>query len=252
MIAGFMPVCIVAALGTTGTCAIDPIGDIAQIARKHKIWLHIDAAFAGSALVLPEFRAEAEGIENADSIVLNPHKWMFTNFDCSAFYVKDKIHLQNTFRLVPTYLQTQTNAEANDFSNWGIHLGRRFRALKLWFVIRNFGVEGIQQRIREHIRLAEYVEKRIKTRSEFELVVPRNLAVTCFRYIPEYEPEAKLNQLNARLLEKINASGKAYLSHTMVRDKFVLRFVSAQYRTEKRHVEEALNVIFQCANELSR
>jgi aromatic-L-amino-acid decarboxylase len=244
------PACIIAALGTTGTCAIDPIDDIVRIAQRKKIWLHIDAAFAGSALVLPEFRSIIKGLELADSLVLNPHKWMFTNFDCSAFFVRDKDHLQNTFRLVPSYLETRTNTEANDYSNWGIHLGRRFRALKLWFVIRNFGIEGIQQRMRKHIGLAEYVEKELAARSEFELVVPRNLTVTCFRFKPSGTAKEKLNELNADLLEKINASGKAYLSHTMVRDKYTLRFVSAQTHTEKRHVDEALETIFKCAKEL--
>jgi aromatic-L-amino-acid/L-tryptophan decarboxylase len=248
---GFRPACVVAALGTTGTCAIDPINSIGQIAKENNLWFHIDAAFAGTALILPEFRASVLGLELADSIVFNPHKWMFTNFDCSAFFVRDKEHLQNTFRLVPAYLQTQNNTDANDYSNWGIHLGRRFRALKLWFVIRNLGVKGIQDKLRGHIRLAEYFEEQIRLSSEFEIVVPRNLTVTCFRYRPSGISEEKVNQLNAGLLEKINASGIAYLSHTLVEHKFTLRFVCAQTRTEKRHVDEALEVIMKCAKEIN-
>jgi aromatic-L-amino-acid/L-tryptophan decarboxylase len=247
---GYTPACVVAALGTTGTGAIDPIGEIGHIAKKRGIWLHVDAAFAGTALILPEFRSTIHGFHQADSLVFNPHKWMFTNFDCSAFFVKDKEHLQNVFRLVPVYLQTQNNTEANDYSNWGIQLGRRFRSLKLWFVIRNFGLEGIQQRLRDHIKLAEYFEKMIVSRSDFELIVPRNLAIVCFRFKPAFYPELELNELNSVLLEKINETGKAYLSHTVVGKKFTLRFVCAQTHTEKIHVEEALETIFNCAKEI--
>jgi aromatic-L-amino-acid/L-tryptophan decarboxylase len=248
---GYTPSCIVAALGTTGTCAIDPIEDIGKIAGKYNIWLHVDAAFAGTALILPEFRETIKGLEKADSLVFNPHKWMFTNFDCSVFFVKDKEHLQNTFRLVPSYLQTQTNTEANDFSNWGIHLGRRFRALKLWFVIRNYGLSGLQQRIREHLSLAEYFEKQIVKDGIFELVVPRSLAVVSFRFKPHsIREESKLNMLNAQLIEKINSSGRIYISHTLVRGIFSLRFVCAQTNTQKEHVDEAIRTITMFANEL--
>jgi aromatic-L-amino-acid decarboxylase len=248
---GYQPVCIVAALGTTGTCAIDPIEEISQIAKKHDVWLHIDGAFAGTALILPEFRSTIKGLEHADSLVFNPHKWMFTNFDCSAFFVKDIEHLQDTFRLVPAYLQTQSNTSANDFSNWGIQLGRRFRSLKLWFVIRNFGLEGIQQKLREHIAIACFAEETINKQKNFELIVPRNLSVVCFRYRPEKCTDEKLNQLNAELLEKVNASGKAYLSHTMVNNKFAIRLVCAQTHTEKCHVVEALDTLFKFSKEIN-
>jgi aromatic-L-amino-acid decarboxylase len=176
---------------------------------------------------------------------------MFTNFDCSALFIRDEKHFQDTFRLVPHYLQTDTDTEVNDFSNWGIHLGRRFRALKLWFVLRNFGVKGIQGKIRHHIRLAEYFEERIRNGKWFELAVPRNLALVCFRFRPEYASgEAELNKLNARLLEEINKTGKAYMSHSIVNSKFTLRFVCAQTNTEKRHVDEAIEIIFSKAEEL--
>ncbi len=250
LLKGFKPACIVGALGTTGTCAIDPIGKLAEIAKKYNIWLHIDAAFAGTALILPEFRKKISGLENADSIVLNPHKWMFTNFDCSVLFVRDKEHLQNTFRLVPHYLQTEIDHEVNDYSNWGIHLGRRFRALKLWFVIRNFGIKGIQEKIRKHIQLAEYFEEKISGSLWFELVVPRSLSVVSFSIKPEYSSGLKeLNKKNAELLESINKSGKAYMSHTIVNGKFVLRFVCAQTNTEKRHVDEVLQTIFALVKE---
>ncbi len=249
---GFQPSCIVAALGTTGTCSIDPIHEIGQIAQKWHLWMHVDAAFAGTALILPEFRATIQGLEYADSIVINPHKWMFTNFDCSALFVKDTEHLQNTFRLVPSYLQTQTNTEANDYSNWGIQLGRRFRSLKLWFVIRNYGVQGIQNLLRKHIELAEYVEKKIYNNPYFELLIPRNLTVVCFRFKPPDTTEEVLNRLNAALIEKINSTGKAYLSHTMIGNKYTIRFVCSQTNVERKHVNEALEIIFKCAEEIQK
>jgi aromatic-L-amino-acid decarboxylase len=247
----FIPVCIIGALGTTGTCAIDPIEEIGMIASKFKIWYHIDAAFAGTALIIPEFRNSIDGLGLADSIVFNPHKWMFTNFDCSAFFVKDKEHLQDTFRLVPSYLQTQTNTDANDFSNWGIHLGRRFRALKLWFVIRNFGLSGLQSKIRGHIQLAEYFEKTIVENKNFELVVPRTLSVVCFRFKPPYcNDELELNNLNSILIEKINSTGKLYISHTIINAKFTLRFVCAQTNTTLKHVQKAFETIEEISTHL--
>ncbi len=249
---GYKPACIVAALGTTGVCAIDPIAMIGEIARKYNIWYHIDAAYAGSALVLPEFRESIKGLEQVDSLVFNPHKWMFTNFDCSMFFVKDKIHLQNTFRLVPGYLQTGNGTEVNDYSNWGIQLGRRFRALKLWFVIRNFGVEGIRQQIREHIELAVYFEKELRKQSKFEIILPRTLTVVCFRLkVDKQILSADSDRINAELLEKINNTGRIYISHTIFQGKYTLRFVCAQTYTEKRHIDEALEVISECTDALN-
>ena len=246
---GYIPICIVAALGTTGVCAVDPVDMIGNMALKHKIWLHIDAAFAGTALILPEFRETILGLKKADSFVFNPHKWMFTNFDCSLFFVKDPKHLQNTFSLVPEYLQTRNDSETNDYSNWGIHLGRRFRSLKLWFVIRNFGVEGIQKRLREHIDLAAYFEERISQDTRFEIVVPRGLSVVCYRLKGrEGQSLNDQNRMNAELLERINSTGRIYISHTVFRGKYTLRLVPAQTNTEKKHVDEALDVIFEMAD----
>lgn len=240
---GYTPCCIVGALGTTGSCAVDPLQEMGRLARQYAAWFHIDAAFAGTALMLPEYRKTVEGLELADSFVFNPHKWMFTNFDCSAFYVRDPKQLQTSFQLVPAYLQAKNDSETNDFSNWGIQLGRRFRALKLWFVIRSFGIEGLQKKLRHHLALAEKFEAWVTKNPHLEQVVPRNLVVTCFRYIRPGLAEEKLNQLNAFLLEKINASGKIYISHTFIHGKYSLRLVCAQTQTEKRHVEEAMQVI---------
>ena len=155
---GLRPVCVVAAIGTTGSTAVDPVEEIARICSKYEIWLHVDAAYAGSALILPEYRYMLKGIEKADSFVFNPHKWLFTNFDCSAYFVKDSETLINTFKFVPEYLKSQIPEHVNDYSNWGIQLGRRFRALKLWFVIRSFGVKGLQEKVRHHIALARESE----------------------------------------------------------------------------------------------
>ena len=248
---GFIPACIIGALGTTGTCAIDPLQELGRISEKYNVWYHIDAAFAGTALILPEFRESVPGIERADSFVFNPHKWMFTNFDCSAFFVKDPQQLQKTFQLVPAYLRTGTDSQTNDFSNWGIQLGRRFRSLKLWFVIRSYGIKGIQDRLRHHLRLAEQFEGWVKEHNDLELVTGRNLVVVCFRYVKEGLDLQATNELNERLMEHINASGKIYISHTFVDGKFTMRLVCAQTHTEEKHIREAMQVIDQSLNTLA-
>jgi aromatic-L-amino-acid decarboxylase len=172
---------------------------------------------------------------------------MFTNFDCSAFYVKDRDQLENTFRLVPPYLESQKSQKVNDFSNLGIQLGRRFRALKLWFVIRNFGVEGIQAKIRGHIQLAQQFEDWIQEHSYFELLVPRSLSVVCFRLKIEDETLERLNDLNREFMELLNRSGGLFLSHTIISGKYSLRFVCAQTNTEEKHVRAAMQKIEQTA-----
>lgn len=170
--AGLIPVCVVATIGTTGSTAVDPIQKTGEICRKHNIWFHIDAAFAGTALVLPEMRHFAAGLELADSYVFNPHKWMFTNFDCSAYFVRDPEMLIRTFEILPEYLKTKTRGQVNDYRDWGVALGRRFRALKLWFVIRSFGVEEIRNKVRKHIELAQWVAGEIEKSADFELLAP--------------------------------------------------------------------------------
>jgi aromatic-L-amino-acid/L-tryptophan decarboxylase len=245
--AGYFPACVVGALGTTGTGAVDPIQLIGKIAKKHEVWFHIDAAYSGSALILSEFKSLVPGIDLADSFVFNPHKWMFTNFDCSAFFVRDSKYLTRTFSLVPEYLQTAQDNEI-DFSNWGIQLGRRFRALKLWFVIRNFGQDGIQERIRYHIELGKQFEKYVIEEKDFELVVPRNLNIICFRYVAKSNDD--LNLLNKKLLDKINSSGKVFLSHTLVNGKYVIRFVCGQTNVTDAHIKKAWSVIKTAVNQL--
>jgi aromatic-L-amino-acid decarboxylase len=241
---GFKPFFVVGTIGTTGTLAIDPIHSIAQICEEFKLWLHVDAAFAGTALVLPENRTMAIGIEQADSFVFNPHKWMFTNFDCSAYFVKDREALLRTFEILPEYLKTKTRGTVNDYRDWGIQMGRRFRALKLWFVIRNIGVEGIKDIVREHIRIAKLLAEKIRATDNFEVVKPQHLNVVCFRYHPEkIRGIEDLNQLNQQLMYKLNESGKIYITHTKVKGLVTLRMVIAQTNVNESHVMTAWELI---------
>ncbi|UCH15599.1 MAG: aminotransferase class V-fold PLP-dependent enzyme [Bacteroidales bacterium] len=242
--AGKKPLCVIATLGTTSSTAVDPIKETGKICKKHNIWFHIDAAFAGSALILPEFRYLSEGIEYADSFVFNPHKWLFTNFDCSAYFVRDKQALVKTFQVVPEYLKSGNQGKVNDYCDWGIQLGRRFRALKLWFVIRNFGIKGLQDKLRKHISLARYIEEKIKAHNNFEIVVPANFNLICFRFKPgNITDNEKLNELNLQLLNKINNTGKIYLSHTRLKGIYTLRMATGQTNLEQKHVDQAWKVI---------
>ena len=241
---GFQPLCIVAALGTTGTLAMDPLEEIADIAEKHKVWLHVDAAYAGSALVLPEYQSLIKGIQKADSFVFNPHKWLFTNFDCSVYFIKNKTALINTFSILPEYLKTQSDGKVSNHCDWGIPLGRRFRSLKLWFVLRYYGLERIREMLRYHIQLAEWLEKEIQNTPSFRLVVPRNMNLVCFHYCPEDIKDLKaINKLNERLLHKLNATGKLFLTHTKVKDIFTLRMSVGQTDVHKMHVENSWKLI---------
>ena len=247
---GYKPLCVVATLGTTGTTAIDPIKSIAEICQEFNLWLHVDAAFSGSALTLPEYRWMADGLELADSFVFNPHKWMFTNFDCSAYFVNDKEALINTFTILPEYLRTKTTGTINDYRDWGIALGRRFRALKLWFVIRDFGVEGLQERLRHHIQLAENLEEKIIENEKFELMTKRNVNMLCFRFHPkEISDENKLNEINESLLHNLNATGNLFLTHTKIINHYTLRLVIGQTYVTREHVNKAWQLICSTATD---
>ena len=249
---GHNPLAIVAAIGTTGSTAIDPLKPIARIARKYNIWLHVDAAYAGTALLLPENRWMIEGMEQVDSFVFNPHKWMFTNFDCSAYFVKSSESLIRTFEISPEYLKTPEDQRVNNYRDWGIQLGRRFRALKLWFVIRHFGVTGLQEKIRDHIRWARELEVEISKSENFEMLAPVPLATLCFRYHPRgIDDEEILNRINTALLESINKSKKIYLTHTKLNGKYTLRLVIGQTRIEKKHVDQAWEIIRNMAEKLN-
>ena len=248
---GRIPLCVIATLGTTGSTAIDPLGPIASICAAHGTWLHVDAAYAGTALLLPEMRWMSEGIEQADSFVFNPHKWMFTNFDCSAYFVKDKAALIRTFEILPEYLKTPEKERVNNYRDWGIQLGRRFRALKLWFVIRNFGVSGLQERVRAHIGLAQLFARKLEAAADFEILAPTPLAAVCFRYHPRgLEDPDGLNRLNMRLMEGLNAGGRLYLTHTQLASRVALRLVASQTNVAERHIESAWKEIRDTARAL--
>ncbi len=251
--AGLKPLCVVAAIGTTGTLAIDPLHKISLICEEHNLWLHVDAAFAGTALVLPENRWMSTGIERVDSFVFNPHKWMFTNFDCSAYYVKDKEALVRTFEILPEYLKTKTRGEVNDYRDWGIQLGRRFRALKLWFVLRNFGASGIREKVDFHINLAKKLAGTIKQDPDFELMEPQHLNLVCFRFQPGWIGDTNnINAYNESLNRMLNESGQIYLTHTKVNGIYTLRMVIAQTYVTEDHVFKAWELIRETAKNLNK
>ncbi|WP_420384674.1 pyridoxal phosphate-dependent decarboxylase family protein [Roseivirga sp.] len=243
---GYTPLCVVSAIGTTSTTAIDPIDEVGDICLKHQVWHHVDAAYAGTALILPEMRWMSEGIQKADSFVFNPHKWMFTNFDCTAYFVKDPVSLVNTFTITPDYLKTSVDGEVKNYRDWGIPLGRRFRALKLWFVIREFGVEGIQEKIRKHILLGQWLANQIEAHQDFELMAPVPLNTLCFRYI-NGETD-KLDQINEEIMKKVNNTGKLFFTQTKLNGKFVLRLAFGNTNLEAYHVENAWSLIQQTAS----
>lgn len=247
--AGLKPACVVATVGTTSSGAVDPLKPIGEICQKYGLWLHVDAAYAGTAAILPEKRWVLEGAELADSLVFNPHKWMLTNFDCSAFFVKDPEILTRTFEIHPEYLKTGVDAVVKNYRDWGIQLGRRFRALKLWFVLRSYGVEGIKKIIRRHIHLAELFRDELRQDRRFEILAPVYFSLVCFR-LNDGRPEADLNELNRKLLEAVNSTGKLFMTHTTLNGKYTLRLVVGQRTTEERHVRQALDIIRQKADEL--
>jgi aromatic-L-amino-acid decarboxylase len=247
---GLTPLAVVATLGTTSTTAVDPLKEIAAVTKDHDLWLHVDAALAGSALILPEYRWMIEGIEAVDTFVFNPHKWLFTNFDCSAYFVKDKEALIRTFEILPEYLKTGTHGQVNDYRDWGIPLGRRFRALKLWFVIRSFGVKGLQEILHEHLRLAGHIRRQVEEDPSFELLAPVPLNTVCFRYNPGDREEKELDKINSTLLERLNASGKVYFTHTRVKGKYAIRFMIGQTHTREEHVQRGWQLVREYSRDL--
>lgn len=244
------PACICATLGTTSSAGVDPLEKIGALCKKHGVWLHVDAAYAGTAAILPEKRWVMAGVEYADSFVFNPHKWLLTNFDCSAYFVKDPETLKKTFEIHPEYLKTGVDNMVNNYRDWGIQLGRRFRALKLWFVLRSYGVEGLQNMVREHIRLAQLLKQWITDDQRFELMAPVDFSLVCFRLNPQNVPEKQLNELNRTLLEAVNKTGETMLTHTVLKGKYVLRFCIASRTTREEHVKRTWTLVTQKAEEL--
>ncbi|HEU4697696.1 MAG TPA: pyridoxal-dependent decarboxylase [Gemmatimonadales bacterium] len=250
--AGRRPACVVATLGTTSSTAVDPLRPIGELCRRHGAWLHVDASYAGAAAMLPERRAMLDGIEYVDSFVFNPHKWLLTNFDCSAYFVRDVEALLRTFQASPEYLKTAYDPEVVNFRDWGIQLGRRFRALKLWFVIRSYGAEGLRAMLRRHIALAAEFRARVEAEPDFEVVAPSPFGLVCFRYHPAgVDDPAALDDLNRALLAAVNRDGSVYLTHTALGGRYVLRMSIGQWQTGEADVARAWRLLRAAAARLA-
>ncbi|MGB9700639.1 MAG: pyridoxal-dependent decarboxylase [Thermodesulfobacteriota bacterium] len=245
--AGWLPFFVCATVGTTSSNALDPLAEIGAICQQEGLWLHVDGAMAGTAALCPEFRYIHSGLEFADSYCFNPHKWMFTNFDCDCFFVADRQILIKIFSILPEYLRNRASESGAvfDYRDWQIPLGRRFRALKLWFVIRHYGVEGLQYHIRRHVALAQEFAQWVRADERFELVVPPPLNLVCFRHKGG-------DTLNERILDQVNKSGDLFLTHTKLNEKFTLRLCVGQTHTAARHVRAAWEKICHVANELTK
>ena len=239
--AGWQPVAVVATVGTTSITSIDPLDAIADICQREGIWLHVDAAYAGSAAICPEYRSLMVGLERADSIVFNPHKWLFTPVDCSVLLVRDPEMVKEAFSVIPEYLRTQDGAPTN-LMDYGVQLGRRFRSLKLWMVIRAFGLKGLQERIRFHCSLGRALASWIEAEPGLEVCAPVPFSTVCFRAVPDVTPEEQ-DRLNERLLAEVNADGSIFISHTKLRDRYVLRLTIGNLRTTREYVERTWQVI---------
>jgi aromatic-L-amino-acid decarboxylase len=241
--AGLLPVAVVATAGTTSTTSVDPVGPIADICGRENIWLHVDAAYAGVMAMVPGFEWMRDGFDRADSLVVNPHKWLFVPFDLSVLFTRRMDVLERTFALTPDYLRTPDAGAVRNLMDTGVQLGRRFRSLKLWAVLRYFGAEGIRARLAEHVRLAQTFAAWVDADSDFERVAPAPFSVVCFRAAPAAVAPAELDVLNERLLARVNDSGEVFLSHTRLHGRFVLRLAVGNLRTEERHVRRAWEIL---------
>lgn len=241
---GYQPFCIVATVGTTSTTSIDPVNEISAVAKKYKLWLHVDAAHAGSAAIVPEVRPILSGVEDADSMVVNPHKWLFVPIDLSVLFTSKPEVIKKAFSIIPEYLRTDEESEVINYMDYGIQLGRKFRSLKLWFLFRYFGIEGLQKIIREHLRLGELFADFIDRHPNFERLAPTPLSTICFRAVPNSEfSEEELDSFNKNLMDEINNSGKLLLSHTKLNGKFTIRLTISGIRTTEKHVLDAWELI---------
>ena len=241
--AGLSPCFVCATVGTTSSNAMDPLPAIGEIARKHNLWMHVDAAMSGTAMVCPEFRHLQNGVEFADSYNFNPHKWMGANFDCSCFWVADRKTLIQTLSILPEYLRNQATESGAviDYRDWHIQLGRRFRSLKLWFLIRHYGIEGLQHNVREHVRLAQQFAGWVRLDHRFELAAPVPLNLVCFRHMGG-------DSVNQSIMDRLNSSGDLFLTHTKLNGKLTLRLSIGQMHTQERHVRGAWNHIAKAAD----
>ena len=246
---GFLPLAVVATVGTTGVTAVDPVRAIADICEREDVWLHVDGAYGGTAAVVPELRHVLDGVERADSVVVNPHKWLFVPIDCSAAYTRHPEVLRQAFSLTPEYLKTG-ESDVTNLMDYGVSLGRRFRSLKLWFVLRYFGRTGVIEALREHRRLARLFGYWIDDAPDFERLAPVPFSVVAFRFRPPGEEDRRLDALNAAILDRVNASGEVFLSHTRVRDRYAIRLAVGNLRTTEEHVERAWELLREAAAEV--
>jgi len=247
---GIIPAMVMATVGSTSIGAADPLQPLGVIARANKAYFHVDAAWAGSAMICPEYRYLIDGIEAADSFVFNPHKWMGVQFDCTAHFVRDKDTLLRTLTILPAYLETREGTDVTDYRDWGIQLGRRMRALKLWFVIRSYGVEGLQEVIRNHVAWANELAKTIKSEPDFELVTGPNLSLLTFRFTPKGKSASEFDTLSDTLLQAVNDDGFTYLTRTLVEGRPVIRFQIGQTQVGQSDVVEAWHRVTKIAREL--
>ncbi len=244
---GILPLGVVATLGTTSTTSVDPVDEIAELAEEHDLWLHVDAAYGGPAAVVPEYRSLFQGWERADSIVVNPHKWLFTPIDCSVLYMKDSDELKRAFSLTPEYLRTSEQEVARNLMDYGVALGRRFRSLKLWVVMRYFGAEGIRERIRQHVDMAREVGGWIDEEPGWERVAPVPFSTVVFRYAPEGVEDGAADELNREIMDRVNATGRAFLSHTVLNGRFCLRLALGNLKTRWEHLERSWRLLREAA-----
>jgi aromatic-L-amino-acid/L-tryptophan decarboxylase len=248
--AGAMPFCIVATIGTTSTTSVDPVDEIANISNEFGLWLHVDAAYAGAAAIVPEKRHLMAGWDRADSIVVNPHKWLFVPLDCSALFLRDEAATRAAFSIVPEYLTTPEADRATNLMDYGPALGRRFRALKLWMTLRYFGREGIADRLRAHIDLAAQLAGWIEAEAGWQVLAPVPFSTVCFRFAPRGLADEDADRLNGSILKTVNRSGEVFLSHTSVRGRYSLRVAIGNIRTEEAHVRRAWELLTAAAAEL--
>ena len=241
--AGMQPFCVVATVGTTSTTSIDPLPQIARICREEGLWMHVDAAYGGAAGAIQSMRGIWDGVEGADSIVVNPHKWLFVPIDCSALFLRDPAGVRQAFSLVPEYLTTPEGDGVVNLMDYGHALGRRFRSLKLWMVLRYFGSRGIAARLEEQIRLARELVSWIDDAIEWERMAPAPFSTVCFRYRREGMTDAEADEMNERLLAEVNASGEVFLSHTRLRGRYTLRIAIGNLRTTGAHVKRAWELL---------
>jgi aromatic-L-amino-acid decarboxylase len=248
--AGLVPVAVVPTLGTTSTTSLDPVAEIVPFAREHGAWVHVDAAYGGPAAIVPELRPGFTGWEEADSIVINPHKWLFTPVDCSALYCRHPELLVRAFSLIPAYLQMPEQGEARNLMDYGVALGRRFRALKLWFVLRAFGREGIVARIRGHVALASELGGWIDEAEGWERMAPVPLALVVFRYAPAGVEGEEVDRLNEAIIDRVNASGEVFVGPTRLNGRLVIRLAIGNLKTGRAHVERAWALLREAAAEV--